>query len=85
MWSSVRKLLGLDLPAPAGPSGTQPSTYLGEWHAFRQYFTDVGPAARDRWLVHMRAAVVAENPPSEVAEQLFRYFDMAAEAMRNRE
>ncbi|HLJ09023.1 MAG TPA: FAD-dependent monooxygenase, partial [Acidimicrobiia bacterium] len=30
MWSPVRKALG------AGPSG-----YLGEWHAFRQYFTGV--------------------------------------------
>jgi flavin-dependent dehydrogenase len=37
MWSPLRKHLGV---ATAG--------YLGEWHAFRQYFTDVGPrAARD--------------------------------------
>jgi geranylgeranyl reductase family protein len=37
MWSPVRKLLGVATPG-----------YLGEWHAFRQYFTDVGPqAARD--------------------------------------
>ena len=53
MWSSVRKLLRLDPPAtadPADPAGKQPSTYLGEWHAFRQYFTDVGPAARDLWV-----------------------------------
>ena len=50
MWSSVRKLLGIDLPAPADLSGKQPGTYLGEWHAFRQYFTDVGPAARDLWV-----------------------------------
>ena len=34
MWSPVRKHLGL------GSGG-----YLGEWHAFRQYFTDVGPRA----------------------------------------
>lgn len=35
MWSPVRKILGL-----AGPG------YLGEWHAFRQYVSDVtGPAA----------------------------------------
>ena len=45
----------------------------------------IGPGERDRWLVHMRAAVVAENPPGEVAEQLLRYFDMAAAAMRNRD
>ena len=35
MWSPVRKALGCsDEPG-----------YLGEWHAFRQYFTGVGPAA----------------------------------------
>jgi flavin-dependent dehydrogenase len=32
MWSPTRKLLGVDEPG-----------YLGEWHAFRQYFSDVGP------------------------------------------
>jgi len=37
MWSPVRKQLGL------GATG-----YRGEWHAFRQYFANVGPrAARD--------------------------------------
>ncbi len=35
MWSPTRKLLGL---ATEG--------YRGEWHAFRQYFDDVGPHAR---------------------------------------
>jgi len=34
MWSPLRRLLGL---ATDG--------YRGEWHAFRQYFTDVGPRA----------------------------------------
>ena len=34
MWSPMRKHLGL------GTAG-----YLGEWHAFRQYFTNVGPRA----------------------------------------
>lgn len=46
MWSAVRKLVG------SGPSGDRKSTgaYLGEWHAFRQYFTDVSPTARDLWV-----------------------------------
>lgn len=35
MWSPLRKALGA-----ADEAG-----YLGEWHALRQYFTDVGPAA----------------------------------------
>jgi geranylgeranyl reductase family protein len=39
MWSPMRKLLGTALPG-----------YLGEWHAFRQYFTDVGPKAKDLWV-----------------------------------
>jgi geranylgeranyl reductase family protein len=34
MWSPMRKHLGLATPG-----------YLGEWHAFRQYLTDVGPRA----------------------------------------
>jgi geranylgeranyl reductase family protein len=40
MWSPVRKLLGVATPG-----------YLGEWHAFRQYFTNVGPrAARELFI-----------------------------------
>ncbi len=34
MWSPVRKHLGMAVPG-----------YLGEWHAFRQYFSGVGPRA----------------------------------------
>ena len=34
MWSPLRKALGVNDP-----------TYRGEWHAFRQYFTDVSPQA----------------------------------------
>ena len=34
MWSRLRRALLGDRPA-----------YLGEWHAFRQYFAEVGPAA----------------------------------------
>lgn len=36
MWSTTRRTLGVTVP-----------DYRGEWHAFRQYVTDVGPAARD--------------------------------------
>jgi hemoglobin len=45
----------------------------------------IGPAERDRWLTHMRAAIAAAAPPDDVAAELERYFTMAAEAMRNRE
>jgi menaquinone-9 beta-reductase len=40
MWSPVRRSLGL------GEAG-----YLGEWHAFRQYFTHVGPRAASELMV----------------------------------
>ena len=41
MWSPLRKSLGV----PDEPG------YLGEWHAFRQYFVDVGPpAATQMWV-----------------------------------
>ncbi|HVF14293.1 MAG TPA: NAD(P)/FAD-dependent oxidoreductase, partial [Acidimicrobiales bacterium] len=39
MWSPLRKALGV---APAG--------YLGDWHAFRQYFSGVGTAASGLWV-----------------------------------
>jgi menaquinone-9 beta-reductase len=41
MWSPLRKALGVDAPG-----------YLGEWHAFRQYFTNVAEvAARELWIL----------------------------------
>ncbi|WP_421120469.1 NAD(P)/FAD-dependent oxidoreductase [Aquihabitans daechungensis] len=39
MWSPMRKFLGTAVPG-----------YLGEWHAFRQYFRNTGPQARDLWV-----------------------------------
>ncbi len=45
----------------------------------------VDPVARDRWLVHMRAAIAELAPPEDVAADLERYIAMAAEAMRNRD
>ncbi len=42
-------------------------------------------AARDRWLVHMRAALTTVAPPDDVAAELEAYLSMAAEAMRNRD
>ena len=44
----------------------------------------IDTAARDRWLTLMRAALAAEAPPRDVATELDAYFEMAAEAMRNR-
>ena len=40
MWSPMRKHLGVAMPG-----------YRGEWHAFRQYFTDVGPRASEELFV----------------------------------
>jgi geranylgeranyl reductase family protein len=38
-WSPLRHALGVHQPG-----------YLGDWHAFRQYFCDAGPAASDLWV-----------------------------------
>ena len=40
MWSPMRKHLGVAVPG-----------YRGEWHAFRQYFTGVGPQASEKLFV----------------------------------
>jgi len=45
----------------------------------------IDTAARHRWLTAMRAAVASTEPPPAAAGQLLRYFDMAADAMRNRD
>jgi hemoglobin len=45
----------------------------------------IGPAERDRWLEHMRAAVAEQALPPDVARALLDYFAMAAEALRNRD
>jgi hemoglobin len=44
---------------------------------------EIGPAQRDRWLHHMRAAVAWMQPPPDVAEALLAYFEMAAPALQN--
>jgi hemoglobin len=43
----------------------------------------IGSDERDRWLTHMRAAVDASGADPDTAAELLRYFEMAAEAMRN--
>jgi hemoglobin len=45
----------------------------------------IGPEERDRWLLHMRGAVAAMAPPERIGRALLDYFEMAAEAMRNRD
>ncbi len=45
----------------------------------------IDPAARDRWLRHMREAVAFVDPPPAVASRLLAYFDTASEAMRNQD
>ena len=45
----------------------------------------IGTDARDRWLVHMRAALRAMDPPPAVAQVLEEYLALAADALRNRE
>ncbi len=45
----------------------------------------IDPVARDRWLLHMRAAIAELAPAADVADALERYIAAAAEAMRNRD
>ena len=45
----------------------------------------IGSSERDRWLVHMRAAIDESDAPADARRQLHEYVTMAAEAMRNRE
>jgi hemoglobin len=45
----------------------------------------IGPAERDAWLRLMHASIEAAGAPSEVADRLRAYMDMAADAMRNRD
>src|SRR3990170_6384295 len=41
----------------------------------------IGLAERNRWLLHMRAAILELAPPPDVAGELDRYLVTAAEAM----
>jgi hemoglobin len=43
----------------------------------------IGPLQRDRWLVHMAAAVEHSGAPREVQAELMTYFVRAAEHLRN--
>jgi hemoglobin len=45
----------------------------------------IGPAERDAWLGHMRRAIAESGSSPSVAARLDAYFEMAAEAMRNRD
>ena len=45
----------------------------------------IGQAERDGWMNHMRAAVQAENLPTEITTALLDYFERAATFMMNRQ
>ena len=65
------------------------TTYSDERGHPRLYMRHVGfaidPAARDKWLTAMRAAMAELDPPPALTARLLDYFAMAAEAMRNRD
>lgn len=44
----------------------------------------IGPAERDAWLRHMRAAIKTLDPPPAVGARLEAYFETVSEGMRNR-
>jgi hemoglobin len=45
----------------------------------------IGSLERDRWLLHMRAAIDESGAPDDARAALHDYMTMAADAMRNRE
>ena len=51
----------------------------------RHFSFAIDAAARDRWLLHMRAALAEIGPPADVVAEVEAYIAMAAEAMRNRD
>jgi hemoglobin len=51
----------------------------------RHFPFSIGGLERDRWLVHMRAAIDASDAPEPARLRLHEYVTMAADAMRNRE
>ncbi len=68
-----------------------PTTYMDErGHPrlrMRHFPFHVGPLERDRWLVHMAAAVervcTERSAPDDIAAELMAYFVPAAEHLRN--
>jgi hemoglobin len=66
-----------------------PTTYSDErGHPrlrMRHFPFAIGTAERDRWLIHMRAAIDAVEVPDEVRSRMHEYVTMGAEAMRNRD
>jgi hemoglobin len=66
-----------------------PRTYVAErGHPrlrMRHMPFEIGPAQRDAWLRLMHASIEAAGAPSDVADRLRAYVDMAADAMRNRD
>lgn len=50
----------------------------------RHFPFPIGERERDRWLVHMRAAVDASGAGEAERARLHEYMTMAADAMRNR-
>lgn len=66
-----------------------PTTYLEErghprLRARHSPFA-IGKVERDRWLIHMRAAIDESDAPPDARARLHEYMRMAADAMRNRE
>jgi hemoglobin len=66
-----------------------PTTYLAErGHPrlrARHFPFSIGGRERDRWLLHMRAAIDASDAPEDARARLHEYVTVAADAMRNRE
>jgi len=83
--AGARRRLALFLAQYWGGPGTYSQERGHPRLRARHFPFSIGSAERDRWLVHMRAAIDASDAPPELRERLQAYMTMAADAMRNRD
>ena len=82
-FSGARRRLTLFLAQYWGGPGTYSEERGHPRLRMRHFPFPVGPSQRDRWLVHMTAAVETNTRPGEVREALLGYFVSAADQMIN--
>ena len=84
--TGARRRLTLFLVQYWGGPTTLPRRSAGHPRLRARHFPfSIGTLERDRWLVHMRAAIDASDAPEDAKARLHEYMTMAADAMRNRD
>jgi hemoglobin len=83
-FSGARRRLTLFLAQYWGGPGTYSEERGHPRLRMRHFPFPVGPLQRDRWLVHMAAAVESHTEPGEVRDKLMAYFTDTAGFLMNR-